>query len=101
MVIISSLLLRQTFFPAIENLAIGQWVRSRDPMFMRMSHATETDFLAEMVNDVFEFGISKDIERPEGEKGRYKKEGYERLKKALARLAGINDEEKSNESSDT
>lgn len=39
-------------------------------MFMRMSHATETDFLAEMVNDVFEFGISKDIERPEGEKGR-------------------------------
>lgn len=89
------------FFPAIENLAIGQWVRSRDPMFMRMSHATETDFLAEMVNDVFEFGISKDIERPEGEKGRYKKEGYERLKKALASLAGINDEEKSNESSET
>ena len=70
---------------AIENLASGHstdWVQPRVSMFMRMSHAAETDFLAEMVKDVYDFGIKN--QKDKGWHGDNK--GYQRLKKALESL---------------
>lgn len=84
-------------FPAIENLAIGETCRVKPslPMFMSMSHATNLDFLVKMREDVLKHNSKGDNLHKD------KKEGYQRLKKALASLAGINDEEKNNESPDT